>query len=85
MDPLDGTELERLVTAVLTLTGLVHTVVVEAAQRCGADPLATMDLAALELRDVLTVLPEHHSDPDLAHATRIVAEAALIARLELGL
>jgi hypothetical protein len=83
VDPLDGTELERLITALLTLTGLIHLLVAEAAERFGADPVATMNVVALELRDVLTILPEHHSDADLAHATRIVAEAALIAHAEL--
>jgi hypothetical protein len=85
VEPEDGTDLDRLITALLNATGVVHRAI-EATERGGsADGSEIVSRVAERLRGSLTLLAELRSDADLALATEVLAEATLLAAEDLGL
>jgi hypothetical protein len=84
VEPQDGTELERLITVLLNITGVVHRLVDEAVSDA-AEPHEVMSVVAERLHDALAVIPEHHSDEELAVLTGILAYATVLGASELGL
>lgn len=80
VEPLEGPELDRVITALLNITGVVHRVVEEAV---GAGPLGphgieVIDRAAERLREMLVLFEEHHSDEQLATVTDFLAIATML-------
>ena len=65
VEPIDGPELDRLITALLNATGTVHQLI-EDEQRDGyTDGLEIIDRVAMRLRTVLAIFAEHHGDEEL--------------------
>lgn len=78
VEPTEGPELDRLITALLNATGVVHRVVEdEQADPC-ADGLEIIDRCATRLRSTFAVFAEHHDDDDLAYITEFLAVATLL-------
>lgn len=85
VEPRDGHELERLITALLNATGVVHQAVKATDDRPAVEGAEVIGVVADRLRGVLALLPEHHSDDELAVVTHVLAETTLLAANELGL
>jgi hypothetical protein len=85
VEPLDGAELDRLITALLNATGAVHQVI-EAELREGMelDGLAVIGRSADRLRAALAVIAEHHDDGELAVITEFLAIATMLIAEEEG-
>jgi len=85
VEPLDGAELDRLITALLNATGAVHQVI-EAELRDGMklDGLAVIGRSADRLRAALAVIAEHHDDGELAVITEFLAIATMLIAEEEG-
>ena len=76
VEPRDGHEIDRLITALLNATGVVSHVVdiVDAPHR---DGVQVMGAAAARLRESLVLLVEGRSDADLALVTGVLAEITI--------
>jgi hypothetical protein len=85
VEPIDGAELDRLITALLNATGLVGRVVESSRERPGIAGVEIIGLAAEHLRAALVLLAEHRGDDELAVATQVLAEATLLLANDLGL
>jgi hypothetical protein len=85
VEPIDGTELDRMITALLNATGLVRQVIELSKARPGVEGVAIIGLAAEHLRAALVLLAEHREDTELALVTQILAEATLLLADDLGL
>jgi hypothetical protein len=85
VEPENGTDLDRLITALLNATGVVHRAIHAVDHRAASNPTHLMDAVAERLRESLTLLAELRADEDLALATQVLAEATLLAAEELGL
>ena len=80
VEPVDGPELDRVITALLNMTGVVHRILDE---EIGDGPpdstgLEVIDRAALRLRSMLVLFEEHHSDRELASITEFLALATIM-------
>ena len=84
VEPADGDELERLITALLNATGIVHQLMHAIAAE-GFEGIEAVDLAADRLREMLCTVAEHYADGELAEVTGVLALSTLIAADELGL
>ena len=84
VEPQDGDELDRLITALLNVTGVVHQLM-HAVADDGAEGIEAIDLAAERLREMLCTVAEHYADEELAEVTGVLALSTLIAANELGL
>jgi hypothetical protein len=85
VEPENGSDLDRLITALLNATGVVHRTIHATDHRGIAGPTELMDRVAERLRGPLTLLAELRADEDLALATQVLAEATLLAAEELAL
>jgi hypothetical protein len=85
VEPQNGPDLDRLITALLNATGVVHRVIEDTDHPRAADGLEIVGLVADRLRGVLTLLAEMRSDEELALATQVLAEATLLVAEDLGL
>jgi hypothetical protein len=85
IEPQHGHDLDRLVTALLNATGVVHRAIEDTDHPADADGVQIIGLVAGRLRGSLTVLAELRSDEQLAQATQVLAEATLLIAGELGL
>jgi len=84
VEPTDGPELDRAITSLLNVTGVVHQVI-EAVLYDGYDGVEAIDEAAMRIRGWLTVFAEHHDDDELEVITRLLATITLIVGEELDL
>lgn len=84
VEPLDGHEIERLITALLNATGAVHRVIQATDARPAADGVEIIGMVADRLRCVLAPLAEHTSDEELALVTGALAETTVLVASELG-
>ena len=84
VEPADGRELERLVCAMLNLTGLAKRVVDEAVED-GLTGVAVIDQVAARMVSMLAPVAEHVTDDELATATAVTGLSALTVASELGL
>jgi hypothetical protein len=84
VEPRSGDELDRLITALLNATGVVHQVVTAADEPSGGDGVEVIGNAAVRLRQILAVVAEHHNDDELAVVTGLLAQATLLVAEELG-
>jgi hypothetical protein len=78
VEPLAGPELDRLITALLNATGVVHQLIQTTHHPPDADGVEVIGLVAGRMRDALSLLAEHHSDEELAAATQLLAETTLM-------
>jgi len=89
VEPVDGAELERLITALLNATGAVHQVIEEElAARALADGelegLEVIGSVATRVRAILAVIAEHHGDDELRVVTEFLAVATMLIAEEEG-
>lgn len=82
VEPLDGPELDRLVTALLNVTGAVHQIVERELAR--GEGLTVIDRSAERLREILAVVAEHHSDDELRTGTQFLAITTMLIADEEG-
>jgi hypothetical protein len=85
VEPEHGHDLDRLVTALLNATGVVHRAIEDTDHPPTADGLEIIALVADRLRDSLALLAELRSDQEIALTTQVLAEATLLVAGELGL
>lgn len=85
VEPEDGHELDRLITALLNATGVVHRAIEDTPRPRRADGLEIVGLVADRIRGSLTLLAELRDDEELAFVTQVLAEATLMMAAELGL
>src|SRR5215208_1230770 len=85
VEPQHGHELDRLVTALLNATGVVHRAIEDTAYPPGSYGVEVIGVVANRLRGSLTLLAEQRSDEQLALATQVLAEATLLMARDLGL
>ena len=84
VEPENGTELERLITALLNATGVVHRFIETAQKRPGIGPHEIIGTVAERLHGSLGPLAELRSDKQLHEVTQVLAEATLMAATDLG-
>jgi hypothetical protein len=85
VEPQNGHDLDRLITALLNATGVVHRVIEDTDHPRGAEGLEIVGLVADRLRGLLTLLAELRSDEELALVTQVLAESTLMVAEDLGL
>jgi hypothetical protein len=85
VEPEHGHDLDRLITALLNATGVVHRVIEDTHHPATADGVQIVGLVADRLRGLLALLAELRSDEELALATQVLAEATLLVAEDLGL
>jgi hypothetical protein len=83
IEPVDGTELERLITALLNATGVVHQLL-EQAQAEGYEGIEVIGVCAERMKSSLSFLVEHFSDDDLLPVTCCLGIIAVLAAEEGG-
>jgi hypothetical protein len=83
VEPQTGHDLERLITALLNVTGAVHRVIDTIGHRPAADGVEVIGTVADCLHYILAPLAEHNSDGQLAVVTHMLAEATLLVAAEL--
>jgi hypothetical protein len=83
VEPENGTDLERLITALLNVTGVVHRFIQTAQKRPGAGGLEIIGAVAARLHGALGPLAEQRSDEELRELTQLHAEATLLAAADL--
>ncbi len=69
IEPVDGTELDRLITALLNATGVVHQLIGQVQDEGCAEGVEIIGVCAERLRTGLAFLVEHFSDEDLLPVT----------------
>ncbi|MFN8111887.1 MAG: hypothetical protein U0R51_01675 [Solirubrobacterales bacterium] len=85
VEPMEGAELDRLITALLNVTGAVHQVIeTELQDDAATDGAAVIGRCADRLRAVLAVVAEHHLDEELAVVTEFLAIATMLIAEEEG-
>jgi hypothetical protein len=85
IEPEHGHDLDRLVTALLNATGVVHRAIEDTEHPPDADGVEIIGVVADRLRACLTLLAELRSDEELAQTTQVLAEATLLIAGELRL
>jgi hypothetical protein len=87
IEPRDGGEVDRLVTVLLNLTGLVSCVLERSRDpgSAGGVGVELIDRAAEWLRGSLSVVAEHYSDEELVAIIGILAHCILVTADDLGL
>lgn len=86
VEPLDGPELERIVTGLLNVSGAVHRVIEEevGGREIEGDGIEVIRRVAERLRKMLVLFAEHHSDRELADITEFLAVAAILIAEQAG-
>jgi hypothetical protein len=85
VEPRDGSELDRLVTTLLNVTGLVSCVIDRSHGAPLDDPEEVIGRAARWMRGSFCAVAEHYGDAELGVVVEILAECTLIAADDLGL
>lgn len=85
IEPVDGTELERLITALLNATGVVHRLIEQVQAEGSFEGVEIIDVSAERLRSSLSFLVEHFSDDDLLPVTCCLGIIAFEAAEHLGI
>ena len=83
VEPLEGAELDRLITALLNATGAVRQVIDREVDD-GCEGIEVIGRSAERLRAILTVVAEHHGDEELAVITEFLAIATMLIAEEEG-
>jgi hypothetical protein len=85
VEPQTGHDLDRLITALLNATGVVHRMIESTEHPPEMDDVDVIGSIADGLRDTLAVLGEHRSDDELALVTQVLAQTTMLVATELGL
>jgi hypothetical protein len=85
VEPADGHELDRLITALLNATGVVRRVVDTVEHPPDADGVAVIGVVTERLRGKRALLAEHCGDEELVLGTQVLAETTLLVANHLGL
>lgn len=85
VEPVDGTELERLITALLNATGTVHQVIESTECPPDADGEQVIGVIAERIRRAITCVGEHYPDEELALVTGLLAHIALLVGADLNM
>lgn len=85
VEPLDGSELERLITALLNATGATHQLIESTDRDPAARGPQVIGACAGRMRSALAELSEHYDDDELAFITGILAWITLLIADELGI
>jgi hypothetical protein len=85
VEPRDGSELERLITALLNVTGIIRRIVEDFAARDDLEGVAIVDEAAARIHESVAVVGEHYDDDELALVTCAVLQMALLLASDTGL
>ncbi|MCL4288423.1 MAG: hypothetical protein KJ006_12370 [Thermoleophilia bacterium] len=83
VEPFEGAELERLITALLNATGAVQQVIGQALEG-GGPGVEVIGRSAERLRAILAVVAEHHGDEELRVITEFLAIATMLIAEEEG-
>ena len=83
VEPLEGAELDRLITALLNATGAVRQII-DRGMDDGCDGVEVIGRSAERLRAILAVVAEHHGDEELAVITEFLAIATMLIAEEEG-
>jgi hypothetical protein len=83
VEPLEGAELDRLITALLNSTGAVRQVI-DREVGDGCDGIEVIGRSAERLLAILAVWPKHHGDEELAVITEFLAIATMLIAEEEG-
>jgi len=83
VEPLEGAELDRLITALLNATGAVRQVI-DSEIDDGCAGVEVISRSAERLRAILAVVAEHHGDEELAVITEFLAIATMLIAEEEG-
>ena len=84
VEPRDGEELERLITALLNLTGLVHQLLLDTGEQTEAEGVELVDVTACRLHEMFCVIAEQWADEELGEVTGLLAWMSLLIADELG-
>ena len=89
VEPLNGPELDRVVTALLNATGCVHQLIEEEVGDAPlpmeeSEGLAAIGRIAMRMRAPLAVFSEHHTDDELSVITEFLAIATILIAREHG-
>ena len=84
VEPIDGAELDRLVTALLNVTGTVHQIIEVEMEDPSADGLQVIGRSAERVRAALSVVAEHHDDEQLRPMTEFLAVVTMLIAGEGG-
>jgi hypothetical protein len=85
VEPQTGHDLDRLITALLNATGVVHRAIESSDHPPEMDAVDVIEAIADRLRGTLAVLAEHNSDDELALVTQVLAQTTMLVATELGL
>ena len=85
VEPVDGPELDRLITAVISAGGVVARIIDSVGEPPGADGVEIIGMVADRMRESLFLMEEHRSDEELALVTEVLAELTLLVAGDLGL
>ena len=77
VEPIEGPELDRVITVLLNATGAVHQLV-ETEVDAGYVGVGVVDRVADRLRSILVLFEEHRSDEELAEITEFLAIATIM-------
>ena len=83
VEPLEGAELDRLITALLNATGAVRQII-DRGMDDGCEGVEVIGRSAERLRAILAVVAEHHGDEELAVITEFLAIATMLIAEEEG-
>jgi hypothetical protein len=83
VEPLEGAELDRLITALLNATGAVRQIIDRGIDD-GCEGVEVIGRSAERLRAILAVVAEHHGDEELAVITEFLAIATMLIAEEEG-
>lgn len=82
VEPIDGPEIDRLITALLNVTGVMHQIIAATpafeAHGHEADGATVMAQAAAETRTLLAQVAEHHDDEELAYLRHFLAVCTVV-------
>lgn len=84
VEPRDGAELDRLITALLNATGTVHQIIEDELRDTSLSGLEIIDRSAERLRSILSIVAEHHDDEELEPITEFLAVITLLIAEEGG-
>jgi len=84
VEPIDGAELDRLVTALLNVTGSVHQIVEAEMEDPLAGGLEVIGRSADRVRAALSIVAEHRDDDALRPMTEFLAVVTMLIAGEGG-
>jgi hypothetical protein len=84
VEPLDGSELDRLITSLLNATGAVSRLIESESSDPDLDGLEIIGRCAERIKATLWEFAEHHDDEELSFVTGFLAFSAIVLAEEGG-